>query len=82
MNFYALVLDLVPYLISNLIFYRNILIFFPLFSLLEDYGIFTSTPSIIGKDGIEKSNTLDLENSEKLKLENSIQVIKTAIGNL
>ena len=49
---------------------------------LEDYGIFTSTPSIIGKDGIEKSNTLDLENSEKLKLENSIQVIKTAIGNL
>ena len=54
----------------------------PVCSYLEDYGIFTSTPSIIGKDGIEKSNTLDLENSEKLKLEHSIQVIKTAIGNL
>ena len=55
---------------------------FPVCSYLEDYGIFISTPSIIGKDGIEKSNTLDLENSEKLKLEHSIQVIKTAIGNL
>ena len=54
----------------------------PVCSYLEDYGIFISTPSIIGKDGIEKSNTLDLENSEKLKLEHSIQVIKTAIGNL
>ncbi len=54
----------------------------PVCSYLEDYGIFISTPSIIGKDGIEKSNTLDLEKSEKLKLENSIQVIKTAIGNL
>ena len=54
----------------------------PVCSYLEDYGIFTSTPSIIGKDGIEKSNTLDLENNEKLKLENSIQAIKTAIGNL
>ena len=29
-----------------------------------------------------EKNTLDLENSEKLKLEHSIQVIKTAIGNL
>ena len=54
----------------------------PVCSYLEDYGIFISTPSIIGKDGIEKSNTLDLENSEKLRLENSIQAIKTAIGNL
>ena len=54
----------------------------PVCSYLEEYGIFTSTPSIIGKDGIEKSNTLDLENSEKLELENSIQTIKTAIGNL
>lgn len=54
----------------------------PVCSYLEDYGIFTSTPSVIGKNGIEKSNTLDLENNEKLKLENSIQVIKTAIGNL
>ena len=54
----------------------------PVCSYLEDYGIFISTPSIIGKDGIEKSNTLDLEKSEKLKLEHSIQVIKTAIGNL
>ncbi len=54
----------------------------PVCSYLEDYGIFTSTPSIIGKDGIEKSNTLDLENREKSRLENSIQVIKTAIGNL
>ena len=54
----------------------------PVCSYLEEYGIFTSTPSIIGKDGIEKSNTLDLENSEKLELEKSIQVIKTAIGNL
>lgn len=54
----------------------------PVCSYLEDYGIFTSTPSIIGKDGIEKSNTLYLENSEKLKLEHSIQVIKIAIGNL
>ena len=54
----------------------------PVCSYLPDYGIFTSTPSIIGKDGIEKSNTLDLEKSEKEKLENSIQIIKTAIGNL
>ena len=54
----------------------------PVCSYLEDYGIFISTPSIIGKDGIEKSNTLDLENNEKLRLENSIQTIKTAIGNL
>ncbi len=54
----------------------------PVCSYLENYGIFTSTPSIIGKNGIEKSNTLDLEKSEILKLENSVQVIKTAIGNL
>ena len=54
----------------------------PVCSYLEDYGIFTSTPSVIGKDGIEQSNTLDLEINEKLKLENSVQVIKTAIGNL
>ncbi len=54
----------------------------PVCSYLENYGVFISTPSIIGKDGIEKSNTLDLENSEILRLENSIQVIKTAIGNL
>lgn len=54
----------------------------PVCSYLENYGIFTSTPSIIGKNGIEKSNTLDLEKSEILKLENCVQVIKTAIGNL
>ena len=54
----------------------------PVCSYLEDYGIFTSTPSVIGKDGIEKSNILDLENNEKSQLENSIQIIKTAIGNL
>ena len=54
----------------------------PVCSYLENYGIFTSTSSIIGKNGIEKSNTLDLEKSEILKLENSVQVIKTAIGNL
>lgn len=54
----------------------------PVCSYLENYGIFTSTPSIIGKNGIEKSNTLDLEKSEILKLENSVQVIKIAIGNL
>ena len=54
----------------------------PVCSYLENYGVFISTPSIIGKDGIEKSNTLDLENSEILRLKNSIQVIKTAIGNL
>ena len=54
----------------------------PVCSYLENYGIFTSTPSIIGKDGIEKSNILDLEKNEILKLEYSIQVIKTAIGNL
>ncbi len=53
----------------------------PVCSYLDDYGIFTSTPSIIGKNGIEKSNVLDLEKNEILKLENSIQTIRKACIN-
>lgn len=54
----------------------------PVCTYLEDYGIFTSTPSIIGKNGVVKANTLDLDKNEIIKLEHSIQTIKTAIGNL
>ena len=54
----------------------------PVCSYLDKYGIFISTPSIIGKNGIVKTNTFDLENSDIEKLENSVSVIKTAIGKL
>lgn len=54
----------------------------PVCSYIDDYGIFISTPSIVGKSGIIKSNTLNLDKDEKIKLEDSVRAIKTAIGNL
>lgn len=57
-------------------------IILPVCSYLDEYGIFISTPSIIGKDGVIKTNVIDLEKSEIEKLEKSISAVKTAIGNL
>ncbi len=54
----------------------------PVCSYIDEYGIFISTPSIIGKSGIIKSNILNLDKEEKLKLEKSAIAIKTAIGSL
>lgn len=54
----------------------------PVCSYLDDYGIYISTPSIIGKNGVTKSNVIDLDKNEIEKLEDSVRVIKTAIGNL
>ena len=54
----------------------------PVCSYIDDYGIFISTPSIIGRAGVVKSNTLNLDKDEKIKLKDSVRAIKTAIGNL
>ena len=54
----------------------------PVSSYIDKYGIFISTPSIIGKNGIVQSNVIDLEKSEVEQLENSVLAIKTAIGKL
>lgn len=54
----------------------------PVCSYLDKYGIFISTPSVIGKNGIIRTNTFDLEKSDIEKLENSVSIIKTAIGHL
>ena len=54
----------------------------PVCSYLDKYGIFISTPSIVGKNGIVQSGVIDLEKSEVEKLEYSVGVIKTAIGKL
>ena len=54
----------------------------PVSSYLDKYGIFISTPSIIGKNGVINSNVVDLDKDELESLENSVRFIKTAIGNL
>lgn len=54
----------------------------PVCSYLDKYGIFISTPSIIGKNGVIKSNVIDLDKDELECLENSVRFVKTAIGNL
>lgn len=54
----------------------------PVSSYLDKYGIFISTPSIIGKNGVINSNVIDLDKDELESLENSVRFIKTAIGNL
>ena len=54
----------------------------PVSTYNDEYGIFISTPSIIGKNGVVKNNIMDLENSELENFKNSVKSIKTAIGNL
>ena len=54
----------------------------PVSTYNDEYGIFISTPSIIGKNGVIKNNIMDLENSELENFKNSVKSIKTAIGNL
>ena len=54
----------------------------PVSSYIDKYGIFISTPSIIGRNGIVQSNVIDLEKFEVEQLENSVLTIKTAIGKL
>lgn len=54
----------------------------PVSSYDDKYGIFISTPSIIGKSGVVKTGIIDLENAELENFEKSVKAIKTAIGNL
>ena len=57
-------------------------IMLPVCSYIEDYDIFISTPSVVGKNGIEKSNCYNLVNDELLKFENSVNILKSAINKI
>lgn len=48
----------------------------------EENDIYFSTPSVINKDGTTKKMKLELNNEEKQKLNNSINVIKDAIKSI
>ena len=54
----------------------------PVCTYQEDFGIYISTPSLIGRRGVLKSSILHLSELEKKKLIYSVNHIKTAIGSL
>lgn len=54
----------------------------PVSSYDDKSGIYISTPSKIGKSGIEKTRIMNLSNTENEEFENSVRTICTAIGNL
>ena len=54
----------------------------PVSSYDEKTGIYISTPSKIGINGIEETRIMNLSNTENEEFENSVRTICTAIGNL
>lgn len=54
----------------------------PICTYQEDYGIYISTPSLIGKRGVIKSSIMQLSDLENMKFMYSVNAIKTAIGSL
>ena len=54
----------------------------PVSSYDENSGIYISTPSKIGRNGIEETRIMNLSEDEYEAFENSIRTICTAIGSL
>ena len=54
----------------------------PVSSYDEKTGIYISTPSKIGINGIEETRIMNLSDTENEEFENSVRTICTAIGNL